>query len=50
MPVWIAGGLVLIGVVLLLLGLCRAAAAGDRVLARARRDLAGPESRKRVGL
>lgn len=37
-------------IVLLSLGLCWAAARGDRQLAQAREDLKGPADRRRIGL
>jgi hypothetical protein len=50
MALWIVAGLLFVGAVLLVLGLCCAAARGDRQLQRARRDLAGPQGRRRIGL
>jgi hypothetical protein len=50
LPLWIAAGLIFLGVVLLVVGLCQMAAMGDRRLEQARRDLAGPRDRDRLGL
>lgn len=47
---WIAAGVIFLGAVLLTVGLCWAAARGDRMVERATRDLAGPRDRDRIGL
>lgn len=50
MPPWISAGLVFLGLALLGIGLCRAAAAGDRQLAEAREELARRREERGAGL
>lgn len=50
MPVWMAAGLVFLGLALLAIALCHMAAAGDRQLAEARDELARRREERGAGL